>query len=265
MALLLPGMSLNETIFPALGVPVIAADFNRFDGRDLEAPHGVGWGPVMQSYVDAVEQLTRTPRWTRAEHRLVVGHSFGGMLALAWLAARGPGDVHGLLLIGTAAGPMYDVARLRLARLGRVELRVPVAPLMRAWDSRFVTGAVKAVVGESHTAGTRDFQRDRGRSDLAIGLAGWRITTAAAKHSYRAAMRGFDVRRLLPRLDVPAIVLHGTRDTFFPIGTARALAEGLPRGTLRAVPGGRHVLPLSHPDAVRAAAHDLLRDAADEP
>lgn len=247
-ALVLPGMSLNETIFPDLGVPVIAADFNGFDGRRYG-------GTTMHAYVDAVERLTHNPLWETARRRIVVGHSFGGMLALAWLAGRGVAGIHGLVLIATTAGPMYDVVRVRLAG----PLRIPVSGLMRLWDSRLVTAGMKRLFG-SETAGDIDFQTYAGRSDLAIGLAGWRLTAPGARHSYRAAMRGFDLRDHLGGLAVPTIVLHGTRDVYFPPGVARRLAAELPEVDLRFVAGAGHLLPLSHPSAVRRAVEQLIAD-----
>src|SRR4051812_26640008 len=89
--LLLPGMTLNETIFPALPLPSIAVDFTTLAlGRngvtaDLRARK-------IAVYVDLLDRrLTDQPMW-EAPRRIVVAHSFGGMLALAWwLAHRGDG------------------------------------------------------------------------------------------------------------------------------------------------------------------------------
>jgi pimeloyl-ACP methyl ester carboxylesterase len=52
-------------------------------------------------------------------------------------------------------------------------------------------------------------------------------------------------------------VLHGTRDTYFRTPVAEDLAARLPRAELRMVDGARHVLPLTHPDAVQRAVRDL--------
>ena len=256
---------MNGSIFPNVAMPVLAGTFNDLDGRTggpadrrtVRAGEAGGWSPVMEAYLAEVDRLVRTPLWETAGRRIVIGHSFGGMLALAWLAGRGTAEVHGLLLIGAAAGPMYHVARLRVAGAGSRALRIPIAPLMPLWDSTVVTALVKRILGTGPAGGEVDFREYAGRSDLAIGIAGWRMTSSAAKHSYRAAMDGFDVRRHLDRIDVPAVVLHGTRDAFFAPAVAQELSRGLPRATLRLIDGAGHMLPLSHPDEVTRAVQQL--------
>lgn len=257
VALLLPGMSLNASVFPDLGISVLTTDFTAFDAL-TDGRTGV---VVMAAYVDALDALTGDPLWAGARRRLVVGHSFGGMLALSWLlhhGGRGRPAVDGVVLIATTPGPMYVTARLRVGRLFRRELRLPIRPLMSVWDHPLVTRAVKRLAGQGTVAGRVDFRTLSRSDDFSVALAGWRNTTWRAKRSFRAAMRGFDVRESLPAISVPTIVLHGTRDTFFRLADARFLASHCPRGTLRIVAGAGHLLPLTHGDAVRLAVNDLL-------
>src|SRR5688572_32538775 len=83
VALLLPGMTLNATIFPAFPFPTITADFTRLVlGRNGASPALAA--RRMGVYVDLLDEiLTAEPAW-HAERRIVIAHSFGGMLALAW-------------------------------------------------------------------------------------------------------------------------------------------------------------------------------------
>lgn len=237
-------MALNATIFPAFGAESFGPDFS-------DGPGGPGAG--MGAYMDALDTFTNTPSWRDATRRIVVGHSFGGMLALAWLLRHngtGQPPIHGLVLISTTAGPMYDVAAVRLP-----PFRLPAKPLMPIWNSGIVSAATKLILGGGRT-GTVDFQQYRGRSELAVGIAGWRQTTVRGRRAYRAGMVGYDVRNRLQEVNVPAIVLHGTHDTYFRVREAQALATGL-SAELRLLPGARHVPPLSHPQAVRAAVAAL--------
>lgn len=152
---------------------------------------------------------------------------------------------------------MLESARLRVLALGSKELRVPVSPLLAFWDLPLVTRAYKLLMTASLSPRRVDFQTLRFKSDLAVDLAGWRNTHWQAMRSYRAAMRGFDVSEKLGQVDVPAIVLHGPRDSFFTVDVARALADGLPKGELRVIDGAAHLVPLTHGAEVVKALDDL--------
>lgn len=257
-ALLLPGMSLNGTIFPDLGVPSAAADFSALvlsERGDLPA----GVANPMDPYVERVESLVADFGPWRSGRRLVVGHSFGGMLALQWLASRdgGPG-VDAMVLISTSPGPMYRAASLRAG--GRASpRRVPIGPLMRFWNRPLVTRTMKRLTSRGSLAARPvDFRRLRRRSDLAVDLAGWRNTDWRAMRSFRLAMDGFDVRAHLRDLAIPAVVVHGAHDPLLPADEGRALADALPHATFRLVQGAGHALPLTHPEVVTSAVEELI-------
>jgi pimeloyl-ACP methyl ester carboxylesterase len=256
--LLLPGMTLNGTLMPRFKVDTLAVDFCQFvpDSPDNRVTMGL--------YVERLRgTLAAEPLWRRTGQRVVVAHSFGGMLALRWLleeAHRSEPDLpDGLVLVATTAGPMYDVLRLRLARLGGRSIRIGLRGLVPLWNRPLVTRTVKAVLSPSHAQeGRFDFRTLRRPTDFAVDLAGWRNTHWRAMRGFRLAMRGFDVRDRLHELPIPAIVLHGTDDALFPRQVGEDLARLLPRGRLRIVEGAGHVLPLTHGDAVVAAVEEML-------
>jgi len=261
VVLLLPGMTLNASIFPDFGMRSVTADFTKL------VVGSAGWSEElarkrMGFYVERLrERLRCDPTWSGAARRVVVAHSFGGLLALAWQAdssGEAEARIDGLVLAGTSAGPMYDAVRLRLFGGERWALRIPVTRLMRVWNHGGVTRAIARLTVPGGNVTEVDFRRLAARSDLAMGLAGWRNTDWRARRSYRLAMEGFDVRDRLRAITVPAIVLHGPRDSFFPLAAARDLAQRLPRGELRVVPGAAHGLPLTHGDHVLRAVRDIL-------
>jgi len=259
--LLLPGMTLNASIFPDFGTPALSVDFTRLVvGAD-------GWSAELDAkrmgfYVERLaERLRGEPLWMSARRRVVVAHSFGGFLALAWqIASRDDPQARldGLVLVSTSAGPLFDVVRARLLGGGRWALRVPVGTLMRIWNNAAVTRLVDAVTRRGGPLRQVDFQQLRSRSDLAVGLAGWRNTDWRARRSYRFAMQGFDVRERLGAITAPAIVLHGSRDVYFSPEGARDLARRLPRAELRLLSTAAHTLPLTHGTEVVRAVRDLL-------
>jgi pimeloyl-ACP methyl ester carboxylesterase len=261
VVLLLPGMTLNATIFPPLDLPTVSIDFTRLvlgpDGASPElAARRIGM------YADFLsERLRREAAWN-ALRRIVVAHSFGGMLALAWWLANRGSDVarvDGMVLIATTAGPMFDSVRLRLGSVGGVETRVGISWLVRLWNRPTVTRTMKRLLtGGSLEARPVDFRSSGIRSDWALDRAGWRNTDWRAMRAYRLAMEGFDVRDRLGEIAVPIIVLHGTADTLLPPQCAKELAAGLPHAELRLVQGAGHALPLTHSKQVGEAVGDLV-------
>lgn len=54
------------------------------------------------------------------------------------------------------------------------------------------------------------------------------------------AIRHSDQRTLLPEIDVPALIVHGSADEDSPWSHAQLLAHSLPHGQLRTINGGAH-------------------------
>jgi pimeloyl-ACP methyl ester carboxylesterase len=261
--LLLPGMTLNATIFPNTGLPTVEADFTQLRvSPDGSLPAGVTRG--MQLYEAELDRLVESsPLWSESRRRILLGHSFGGMLGLSWLlrhGGRGAAAIDGMLLIATSAGPMLDSARLRVARFGTREWRVGVKRPLRVWNAPVVTRTFKRAMCRGRLASTKvDFSRLRHPTDAALDRAGWRNTDWRAMRTFRLAMQDFDVREGLPGLSVPTIVLQGTEDWLFPVEVGARLAAALPDAELRVIEGAGHGLPVTHGGEVLAALRTLRR------
>jgi DNA-binding SARP family transcriptional activator/pimeloyl-ACP methyl ester carboxylesterase len=64
------------------------------------------------------------------------------------------------------------------------------------------------------------------------------------------ALKAIDIRRLLPTLERPALVLHRSGDRVVPAATARYLAEHLPNARHVELPGDDHVIWAGDVDAI---------------
>jgi pimeloyl-ACP methyl ester carboxylesterase len=62
-----------------------------------------------------------------------------------------------------------------------------------------------------------------------------------------------DMQHILPRIDVPTLIIAGEKDTFTPLFRSVEMAEMVSHSELIIVPGGTHVAPLELPDLVTAA------------
>ena len=76
------------------------------------------------------------------------------------------------------------------------------------------------------------------------------ISTRVAVRQLIAMMIDTDVRPLLPRIEVPTLVVHFTGDLAVPIRMGRALAEGLPRSEFLEVNAVDHADLSGSPEAV---------------
>ena len=74
-----------------------------------------------------------------------------------------------------------------------------------------------------------------------------------------------DLSERLPEVDVPAVVVVGTRDQLTPVSHARRLAELLPKARLEVLPDAGHMLPFEHPDKVAELIRSLASAEAGEP
>lgn len=70
------------------------------------------------------------------------------------------------------------------------------------------------------------------------------------------AVRSYRTDHALARLDLPVIVVRGARDRIAPQDWCDRLAFG-PQAQVRTVEGAAHMVPLTHPDAVATAIHDV--------
>lgn len=180
---------------------------------------------------------------------MLVGHSTGGFAALA-LAAQNPGLASAVVSIsGFVQGRWGGILRLlqmqaRAGVLGRALFRanMRLSSLTPAIYHR-VTGLYTAdrrayYAYPNLRALTTLMQQDAQHLDL-DGLA-----------VYFGRMPDIDIRHWLPRIEVPVLALTGDADPIVPPEQARQIAEGVPHGTLRELPGAGHL-----PFAERPAAY----------
>jgi pimeloyl-ACP methyl ester carboxylesterase len=64
---------------------------------------------------------------------------------------------------------------------------------------------------------------------------------------------------LLPKIDVPVLVLGGRKDTFTPPAVQQAMADLIPDAEIRWHEEAGHMLPIEEPEALTAEIVDFLR------
>lgn len=242
------------------GLPGTADDFARVTPLLSAAGHRTialdrpGFGFSEGGYHPLKEQLAALDGLLdqlAVERPIVVGHSYGGTLALAYAASR-PERVRGLVLVDAAAagqrtGAMAR-AEARFVQFLSLPLLEPLAhatfgqALLRASAAR---GAEQAFAPDPVDPGweRRLLAVTMQRSDL--------DATAGERLASNGVMERLDLQ--LASIDVPAVVIQGDGDELVKPAIGRRLARELPRTRYVEVPGG-HMVPLVHPAVVAEAA-----------
>lgn len=165
---------------------------------------------------------------------VVVGHSLGGSIAIA-LAARHQALVRGLVLIASCVKlPLVDSVGERLVAY------LP-GPLRRLF---FFSMAKKVLFAPGARADAIAVTMQELRS--------CKLETLAA--DVRAA-RAMDLTEQAAALDVPTLVLTGSRDRLTTPALAQRVSALIRRSRLRIVDGGGHMLPLEAPELVN---HEIV-------
>ena len=251
------------------GLPGTAQDFDLVTAR-LPGVHTIaydrpGFGYSSGGYHPFAEQIA-TLHALLAQmgiaRPVLVGHSYGGTIALAY-AERYPQDVRGLVLLDAAAGGEHsrfaDRAQSHLVQF----LSWPVVqPIADATFSQLVR-TVSAKQGDARAFDPGAVAPAHERRLLALNMQHSDLDAYAAEQLHAdGAIAGVD--KGLATIAVPAIVIQGVHDQLVEPQHGRRLAASLPHARLVMVSGG-HMAPYVHPALVAAAVRELLAPPATRP
>jgi pimeloyl-ACP methyl ester carboxylesterase len=174
---------------------------------------------------------------------ILVGHSFGGVVALE-AAARLPGRACAVVAWEPPYGPLANAeTRAGFATVATATERAHAAGGAAAAAATFLDG----VAGD----GAWRALPDRARAFL----------TAQGDGAYAdAALAGLDPGGL-PRIVVPVTILTGTASEPFYAPIARAVVERVTGARLVTLDGLRHTAPITDPEPVAAAILDAIAAA----
>jgi len=187
-------------------------------------PYGYGW-----SLARAVADVDAVRRHCGVERVDLLGHSWGGMLALQYTLDH-PDHVGRLVLSNTAA----STARITLGSLAQLADLLPPAHASAAVTAdalgdhehpAFRT-AVEAWLARHGTDGDLDAAREETKEALEPGPAGHGLWGERLWFA-DGALRDWDVEPRLPEITAPTLVVHGG-DDMSSADANRVLAERIP-------------------------------------
>lgn len=200
--------------------------------------------------------LSRFVHEVLAEPAVLVGNSMGGMISLL-LADRRPEQVAGLALIDPAlpnpgARPDPQVAAtFAMYAVPRVGEMVLTRYNTRFSDRQRVLGTVALCFADPSRA-------DPAVTEAGVELAAWRRSLPSAEAEFLGAARSLlrvlrgrrDYDRIIREVDLPVLLVHGTRDRLVPISAARRAAQLNPAWQTAYLDGVGHTPQLEVPDEV---------------
>jgi pimeloyl-ACP methyl ester carboxylesterase len=206
-----------------------------FDLRLLTVTGTTEIGNAVEEQSETIAFLAR-----RFDHPVILGTSFGGLVALR-TAARLHRRISALILISTFA--TIDSAAIRLAErsgvLGAMEwlgALEPSAALRIVDGERLDDNAAAELHRESQQLGYHE------------------------KHARLHAALLADLRGAASRIRVPTLILHGDADRVVPMSAANDLASHIPHAQFRVIKGAGHVPYLTHPAEVNGMLASFLRE-----
>ncbi|MFN3279297.1 MAG: alpha/beta fold hydrolase [Paracoccus hibiscisoli] len=224
---------------------------------------GLGWtediGAQTPNPIAQAELLRAAADQLGVRRPVVLGHSYGGAVALAW-GLRAPGDTAALVIVSGATMPWPGTLTGWYAFLETPFGDRVGPPLLTALAPVSLGNRIMAGIFEPQAVppGYADY--------IGVGLAARRgnyRANASQINSLRAYLRVMSPQ--YPRLTMPVEVIHGARDTIVPASVhALPLSDALPDAALTILPDQGHMPQHGDPQAIieavdRAAARAGLR------
>ncbi len=205
----------------------------RYDKRGTGLSDPVACAPTLEERLDDLRAVLAAAGSTRTA---LLGYSEGGPTAIG-LAVEEPERTSGLILYGTSARPPPLWYRQRFREL--------IAHWGDGTSLEMFAPSVAASAAEREAAGA--FERAAASPAMARTLLEALVET--------------DVRRLLGRVTVPALVVHRERDVI-PLDEARYVARRIAGARFLALPGADHLPWRGDSESVVVAIERFLAEVA---
>jgi len=187
---------------------------------------------------DLVSDLAEFLDWHCLERPILMGVSFGAVLALEF-AAKYPSRISNLIVQG--AGARFDRG-LAQQVAGTVLSRFPLPA-----DNPFINQFFNLLFGGKQEGPVVEF----------VTRQCWQTDQSMMAHRFRLVEQ-FNLGQRLERIRMPSLVLTGQRDLLVSEKSLRALVDGLPNAQSVRLPECGHLAFVSKPERVAAEVRRFL-------
>ena len=213
-----------------------------------------------------VKDLERLRAHLRLKRWVVLGHSFGGILAQAY-ATRHPRRVAGLILAGTASSARSvhaDFTKLRRATPKALRARLAAHEQSGIFQpgGQYTPGYAAATARAFAPYMYARAVPKRLRAAPPIGMEVLReMWVRRSDFRIDGNLKGFDFTRLLSRVRAPSLVVIGDRDMVSP-ASAEETRAALPRATLVVMAECAHMMFVDQTERFNYLLEGFLRSLA---
>jgi 3-oxoadipate enol-lactonase len=199
--------------------------------------------PGSASYTIAAlaEDLEALVTFLGLDSIVLIGHSYGALVALEFLARHQDKVSKAVLL-----SPDYKIGRRLPEKILNAALRV--SPIL---DVLPFSSQPAGRIDYTPYLGTSDWHPGRLGAD--IGKTGLRVYLYCTRQSY-----GFDREAFLEHITVPVLLMHGKKDTIFPVANSLHMAGRIPGSQLILLDDADHIVVLNHFPELSAAIAEFV-------
>lgn len=212
------------------------------------------WTTASESPLEQARHLANAVAQLGAENPIILGHSFGGAVAMGWALEA---DAAGIVIVSGATMPWPGDIDWTYRVLGSLPGGAALPPLVSAFmPSDYVAGTLEGVFAPQAVP--------EGYLARAGVLMATRIPTLRANARQVSALRPHvvDMSARYGEVDIPVEVLHGSADTtVYAKVHAEPLTALLPNATLTILDGIGHMPHHAVPGDVIAAIDRVARRA----
>ena len=189
---------------------------------------------ALESVEECVDWLREYIRAEGYEDIVLIGHSFGGAIALMY-ALRYPQELQGIIIIGSGA-------------------RLRVHPVFLAPCEEAIKGSPQKwyeLVEEMYRLTPQDYKREMVEKQKTIG-------PAVMLNDFLCCDK-FDVMDRVHGIKVPTLIICGESDVMTPVKFANYLRDKIADSRVMVVPQSGHFVFAEKPEAVNEAIEDFLK------
>ncbi|PIX10900.1 hypothetical protein COZ73_04160 [Candidatus Falkowbacteria bacterium CG_4_8_14_3_um_filter_36_11] len=160
---------------------------------------------------------------------VLISHSYGNLITLAFLKNNQNRVDRAVLL-----SPQYAVKKIPLARI--------FMPLFR------LAAKIKLPVPFSKIRGRVDYAKYKNTTDWNIrrNFADIRNTGLRVYLYCACQAHGFNGENILAKIKIPVLIIHGKKDTIFPLKYTQVMADKIPAAKMIVINNADHILVLNH-------------------